>query len=291
MKLYPIIFTEGGAYIDYSEPDYALFTGVDSTLILYHVPSLLSHLLVDNTHNRNNTKYIKNKLPATIEDICAATISVYPVDGCYGAMKVSLAAGSRKHPGAGITIYGLASNYFKKPLTSDRKSSSSVAARETWAKIEKSSDWEKYEGGLDNYAQVGNKRVYMDISGTYPNRSAKPRFKKGTSAVGNFFKNLVSTPDTQPRTPDTSDDCPLPNKLGNISSTSKMADIVGTANAYEYVGPDKANPLIQNGKRILERIKNNSSFLNPEGRDIPTIIDMFAKGLFSSRYEGVNTRR
>jgi hypothetical protein len=290
MKLYPIIFAEGGSYIDYSEPDYALFTGVDTTLILYHVPSLLSHLLVDNTHNRNNTKYIKNKLPATIEDICAATISVYPVDGCYGAMKVSLAAGSRKHPGAGITIYGLASNYFKKPLTSDRKSSSSVAARETWAKIEKSSDWEKYEGGLDNYAQVGNKRVYMDILGTYPNRSAKPRFKKGTSAVGNFFKNLVSTPDTEPLTQDPIDDCALPNQSGNLKNPSKMADLLGTANAYSYVGYNTAAPLIRNSEKTIRNLKRNTE-LNPHQLDVSDLLINYGRDLFHNRYKGTGTSR
>lgn len=278
LKLYPILFEKSREYIYYTVPEYALFVKSENSLVLFHVPSLMN--------------YLKDERSAQVDDVCAATIRVADMgDKCLGAKQVSIVAGSSKYPGAGFTLYGLASDYYQAPLTSDRNHSSSVAARETWAKIEKSNEWAKVGGGLDNYASAGNKKVYMDITGTYPNRSAKPRFKKGTSAVGNFFKNLVSTPDTQPRTPDTSDDCPLPNKLGNISSTSKMADIVGTANAYEYVGPDKANPLIQNGKRILERIKNNSSFLNPEGRDIPTIIDMFAKGLFSSRYEGVNTRR
>ena len=278
LKLYPILFEKSREYIFYTAPEYALFVKTENSLVLFNVPSLM--------------KYLKDENSAQVDDVCAATIQVADMgDKCLGAKQVSIVAGSSKYPGAGFTLYGLASDYYQAPLTSDRNHSSSVAARETWAKIEKSNEWAKVGGGLDNYASAGNKKVYMDITGTYPNRSAKPRFKKGTSAVGNFFKNLVSTPDTQPRTLDTSDDCPLPNKLGNISSTSKMADIVGTANAYEYVGPDKASPLIQNGKRIIERIKNNSSFLNPEGRDIPTIIDMFAKGLFSSRYEGVNTRR
>lgn len=290
LKLYPILFEKSREYIFYTAPEYALFVKSENSLVLFHVPSLM--------------KYLKDENSAQFDDVCAATIQVADLsDKCLGAKQVSIVAGSSKYPGAGFTLYGLASDYYQAPLTSDRNHSSSVAARETWAKIETSPDWKIAGDGLDNYASAGDKKhsvlehwhsdigkVYMDITGTYPNRSAKPRFKKGTSAVGNFFKNLVSTPGTEPRTLDTSDDCPLPNKLGNISSRSKMADIVGTANAYEYVGPNKASPLIQRAQEIITEA-DSDLILNPKLLNIEDALYKMSVQLFTNRYHGSDTPR
>ena len=123
ITIYPILFEQDKKknYISYSPPDYGLFVRGEKALALFHVPSFL--------------QYLKDQNSVTFDDVCAATIQVSDMNNkCLGALQVSVIAGSKKHPGAGITMYGLASDYYGAPLTSDRSHSSSVASRETWAK-------------------------------------------------------------------------------------------------------------------------------------------------------------
>ena len=279
MKLYQMLYEQDKKknYTSYGPPDYGLSVWGNNSLILFHIPSFL--------------KYLKNEKSATYTDVCAATIKVSDTaKKCMNALQVSIVAGSKKYPGAGITVYGLASDYYGAPLTSDRSSSSSVAARETWAKIETSPDWKITGDGLDNYAQVGNKKVYVDISGTYPNRSVKPRLKKDTGGVGGFFKNLLFGPETEPRTPDPSDDCPLPSKDGAEYDMKKMAELTGATNAYRYVGPNKAAPLVQRAQEFITETERDL-ILNPKLLNIEETLYKMSVQLFTNRYHGSDTPR
>jgi hypothetical protein len=276
MKLYQVLYEEKKNYTSYSPPDYGLLAKDNNTLVLFHIPSFL--------------KYLKNEKSATYADVCAATIQVKNMaKKCMNALQVSVVAGSKKHPGAGITMYGLASDYYGAPLTSDRSHSTSIAGRETWAKIERSPDWKIAGDGLDNYADAGNKKVYMDISGTYPGLSAKPRLKKG-GGIGGFLKNLLISQKTEPRTPEKIDDCPLPNYGGEITNTRKMANLLGTANAYRYVGPNKAAPLVQRAQEVIAKADSDLA-INPNKVSAATSLDMLVGQLFGSRYEGSDTTR
>ena len=279
MKLYQMLYEQDKKknYTSYSPPDYGLSVWGHNTLILFHIPSFL--------------KYLKNEKSATYADVCAATIQVSDTaKKCMNALQVSVVAGSKTYPGAGITMYGLASDYYRAPLTSDREHSSSIAAIETWAKIEASPDWKIAGDGLDNYAEVGNKKVYVDISGTYPGRSVKPRLKKDTGGVGGFFKNLLFGQETEPRTPETSDDCPLPSKDGEESDMKKMAELTGTINAYRYVGPNKAAPLVQRAQEIITET-DRDLILNPKLLNIEETLYRMSVQLFSNRYHGSDTPR
>ena len=279
ITIYPILFEQDKKknYISYSPPDYGLLIRGKKSLALFHIPSFL--------------KYLKDQSSATFDDVCAAIIQVGDMDNkCLGALQVSVVAGSKKYPGAGITMYGLASDYYGAPLTSDRSHSTSIAGRETWAKIESSSDWKLAGDGLDNYADAGDKKFYMDISGTYPNRKAKPRLKKG-GGIGGFLKNLLISQETEPRTPEKIDDCPLPNKLGGTTSTSQMADLLGTANAYRYVGPNKAAPLVQRAQEIIAKADSDLATNPNKMVSAATSLDMLVGQLFGSRYEGSDTTR
>ena len=278
MKLYQMLYEQDKKknYTSYSPPDYGLSVWENNTLILFHIPSFL--------------KYLKNEKSATYADVCAATIQVSDTaKKCMNALQVSVVAGSKKYPGAGITIYGLASDYYGAPLTSDRSHSTSIAGRETWARIESSSDWKIAGDGLDNYADAGNKKFYMDISGTYPGRSAKPRLKKG-GGIGGFLKNLLISQETEPRTPEKIDDCPLPNYVGGTTDTRKMADLLGTANAYRYVGPNKAAPLVQRAQEIITET-DRDLILNPKLLNIEETLYRMSVQLFSNRYHGSDTPR
>lgn len=278
IAIYPILFEQDKKknYISYSPPDYGLLIRGEKALALFHIPSFL--------------KYLKDQSSATFDDVCAAIIQVGDMDNeCLGALQVSVVAGSKKHPGAGFTMYGLASDYYGAPLTSDRSHSTSIAGRETWAKIERSPDWKIAGDGLDNYADAGDNKFYMDISGTYPNRKAKPRLKKG-GGIGGFLKNLLISQKTEPRTPEKIDDCPLPNKLGGTTSTSQMANLLGTANAYRYVGSNKAAPLIQRAQEVIAKADSDLA-INPNKVNAATSLDMLVGQLFGSRYEGSDTTR
>jgi hypothetical protein len=279
MKLYPLLFEQEQLkkLTSYTAPNFALFV-IDDRLILTHTDSLLSFL-----------KNPPDQVP--IFKICAGMIECSERENdCLGAMQVSYAVGSPEWKGAGLTLYALASDYFGSPLTSDRNHSSSVAARETWAKIEKSPEWKKAGEGLDNYAQTSSGKLYVDVQGTYPNRTAEPRIKP----VKGLFKNIVGAfksgaEETQPKTPQEIDDCPLPTKGGNVSEPEKMADLVGTADAYRYTGTLKAAPLVKQAENILVQTANPA--MNPKKLDMEHILVNMSSVLFKTRYQGSGTTR
>ena len=279
MKLYPILFEQDLKKLtSYTAPDFGLFVYNQERLILFHTDSLLNYL-------KNPTE------PVPVDSICAGMIECSKGENdCLHAMRVDYVAASPKWKGAGITLYALASDYFGTPLTSDRNQSSSVAAKETWAKIENSSEWTKAGAGLDNYAQTSSGKMYMDIQGSYPNRTAEPRTKK----VKGFFKNVLSVikggaTETEPKTPETDDDCPLPTKGGYVSDPEHMADLVGTADAYRYTGSLKAEPLVMRAEEIIS--DSAKPEINPTKKDVEYLLVSMSTTLFKTRYKGSETTR
>lgn len=281
MKLYPLLFEQDQvmkSVTSYTAPDFALFVIDEERLILVHTNSLLSYF-------KNPTDQVP------IFKICAGMIECTErANDCLGSMQVSYAVGSPEWKGAGITLYALASDYFGAPLTSDRSHSSSKAARETWAKIEQSSEWKKAGDGLDNYADTSSGKLYVDIQGIYPNRTAEPRIKPVKGLVKNIVRALKGgAEETQPKTPQEIDDCPLPTKRGIISDPEKMADLVGTADAYRYKGTLKAAPLVKQAEKLF--VKTIDPTLNPKKLDVLQIIKNMATVLFKIRYQGSETTR
>lgn len=284
MKLYPILFeattppSDKKTLTSYTAPNFALFVyeGSETRLVLVHVKSLMEYLINPN-------------VDVPFEDICASMIECSEREkDCLGVMQVSLAVGSSRWKGAGINIYGIASNYFGSPLTSDRDHSSSVASRETWAKIEKSSEWTKVGEGLDNFARTSKGKLYVDIQGTYPQRLAEPRIKQDKKLAVISFKD--TTPEkTFPKTSGTIDDCPLPSKAGSISDPEKMADLVGTADAYRYNGPLTAEPLVKQAEKLLQVTRNTK--INPKDIYVKDLVYTMSTELFRLRYKGPDTTR
>lgn len=286
MKLYSFLFEQEEVkptkkFTSYTAPDFALFVDDEKSLILIHTDSLLNYL-----------KTPSDQVP--VYDICAGMIECDERgNDCLGSLQVSFAVASPKWKGAGTTLYALASDYFGAPLTSDRRHSSSTAAKEMWAKIEQNPEWKKAGEGLDNYAQVSSGKMYMDIQGTYPNRTAEPRTKQ----VKGFFKNVVGAmksiagdaSETEPRTRETIDDCPLPAKKGDVTNPERMAELVGTANAYRYVGPLKAEPLVAQGEKLLRQTADPRT--NPKYLEVDQLIVDMAEKLFNTRYQGSETTR
>lgn len=262
VNLYPILFEAEKQYTSYTPPNFALFQPDSESLSLVHVPAL----------NRRLKEGLTS--PEGPREVIAAMLSVKDSgDKCLTALQVEYVASSQFFPGAGITIYALASKHFGAPLTSDRKHSSSVAARETWAKIENSGEWNLAGTGLDNYAMTNNKKTYIDIKGTYPNR--KVSWDKDNPE--------------KPRTPEEIDDCPLPSKMGDAKDIMTMADLIGAANAYKYTGPLQPEPLIKHGQEVLRNLKNPAN--NKEKEDPLTIIVSLSEQLFDYRYKGPETIR
>jgi len=281
MKLYSLLFDQEQQLknlISYTAPEFALFLHNENRLILVHTNSLLSYF-------KNPTDEVN------VYNICAGMIQCSEsANTCLGAMQVSLVVGSPEWKGAGLTLYALASDYFGAPLTSDRSHSSSKAARETWAKIEQSSEWKKAGEGLDNYANTSTGKMYMDIQGTYPNRTSEPRIKPVKGLIRNVVSAIKSDAgETIPKTPQEIDDCPLPTKGGHISEPEKMADLVGTADAYKYNGPLKAAPLISQGEKIL--VQSVDPKINPKNYNFKQIIVNMSIALFNARYKGSDTAR
>ena len=273
MKLFPLLFEkEIKSFTSYTAPEFALFVDKNA-LILVHTNSLLSYLKKPN-----------DQFP--IFKIVAGYIACSESEkDCLGALQVSIAVGSPEWKGAGISLYALASDYYEAPLTSDRSHSSSVAARETWAKIEQSPEWVKVGEGLDNYAQTPSGKLYVDVQGIYPNRTAKPRIK----AVKGLVKNVVGAEETQPKTPQEIDDCPLPTKRGYVSDPEKMADLVGTADAYRYTGALKSAPLVKQAENIL--IQTADPAMNRKNINLEFVLVNMSKILFNTRYQGTETPR
>lgn len=279
MKLFPLLFEkEIKSFTSYTAPEFALFVDKNA-LILVHTNSLLSYLKKPN-----------DQFP--IFKIVAGYIACSESEkDCLGALQVSIAVGSPEWKGAGISLYALASDYYEAPLTSDRSHSSSVAARETWAKIEQSPEWVKVGEGLDNYAETPSGKFYMDVQGTYPNRKAKPRKKIVKGLIKNIIRTFkgVETKETYPKTQQEIDDCPLPTKGGNVSEPEKMAELVGTADAYRYKGPLKATPLRKQAEKISSQA--NDPISNPYSLNVISVINNIADKLWGARYKGSDTAR
>jgi len=279
MKLYKILFEQNSKnFTSFTPPFFALYVDESiTTLTLIHVPSLKNIL---------KTKKVDEK------DLLLAVAGMISLaeseNSCLGAMQVGLVAGSPTWSGAGLTMYALASDHYGVPLTSDRKHSSSVAARETWAKIEKNPDWKKVGDGLDNYAKLDNQKIYMDIEGSYPERTVKPRMGKiEKSDIPNLQVKDLSKPTS--RTPEEIDDCPLPTKGGEIKDPEKMSNLLGTADAYKYTGPLKAQPLIDNFENFRDSVSSKEE--NPMGINIDKLMTTLATKLFQYRYKGSETTR
>ena len=219
---------------------------------LVHVPNFLGAIKAG----------ISPTEPPMLYNVCAGTIVVGKSENneCLGAYQVNIVAGSPKFPGAGSAMYAFASEFYGAPLTSDRKISSSPAAKRAWTKIETSGDWTKVGQGLDNYG--GYPRKYVRFSPDH--------------------KVLKIT--TEPATPDEHDDCPLPTKGDDDLSVKKMASLLGTPDAYTYKGSLQAKPLVTRGKEILLVLNHKQTKMNPHNLPINQIVDDLGKNLFHERY-------
>jgi len=177
---------------------------------------------------------------------------------CGGAVEVSYMVRSPQFPGAGAAMYALISDYYQKPITSDRQSSTSNSAKKAWAKIESSSDWTKVE--LDNYGDHSGHNIYFDIKGTWPNR-------------------LVS-PTAEPMTPDDEqDDCVLPDSIPSFINKK-----LGSANAWIYNGPLNSEEMLSHGQEVLTAIADESGITKAE---LEREIKNKSNKLFTKYYKGV----
>lgn len=256
MKLYKILFEQKGGNISYAPPDFALYTkqdGDETILGLLHIPSLEEFLKSGKPNTTNNDIY----------QFCAGMVVCREsTDGCLGAMQISVIASSPIWKGAGTSMYALASSYFGSPIISDRSHSDSIASKKAWAKIEASPEWKMAGIGLDNFAPTSPNKTYMDIQGTFPNRTA-------TILDG-------------PKTPEEIDDCPLPTKGGELSHPQAMQSVLGTANAYRYNGPLSAQPLVSNFQKVLPQLQE---LAGPNNIDINSLLTDSFVTLFKVRYK------
>jgi len=283
LKLYPILFenkvlsatkpedsfaalkASSKQTTSFAPPNFALIDSGDNVLVLYNVPEMINllRLGVDTV---------------AVQKVIAGYIRLEESgNNCLGALQVSLVAGSPDYPGAGITMYKLASNHFGAPLTSDRSHSTSIAGRETWAKIETSGEWKKAGTGLDNYAETPKGKKWYRFSGHYPDRMG-------------FFATVDGSDETKPKTPQTVDDCELPNKEGDIDDPNAMAELVGTSDAWKYSGPLKAAALISNHSQFSAWV-NEDPTRNPKKLKLTPILQALGMLLFRSRYKGTKTLR
>lgn len=277
MKLKSILYEEGNpltmvskgpaqqpgssSVISYTAPNFALFVNEDGNtpdLTLVNVPALLRYLTLGNAHD-----------PLPLYDIIAGYISLRDSGNeCLTAMQVELVASSPKYPGAGMTMYALASDHFSTPITSDRHMSTSKQGKQTWAKIESdTANWQRGGAPLDNYGQIIDdgaddwSDVNPEDNNSSQTSSATSDTKKALSAPDRHYVDIVGTYPHRsiglrqgPRTPSTVDDCPIPNKYGNVKDVSVMSDNLGTAEVWTYKGPIKAAPLIQAADRLTKVI-------------------------------------
>ena len=230
MRLYSIIFEETEKktkkFTSYSAPDFALFDVGDAAgfgddlLVLMHVPSMTKAL----TEESGNYK----------ELACAAMIETRESDdnSCLFARQVGRVASNPQWKGSGSAIYALASKYYDTALTSDRKGSTVDVAKRKWAQIDGDPQWKKIGGGLDNYAQTAQEKVYYKFTGTYPDIEAEKL--------------------PGPQTEIEIDDCQLPTRFGLAKKPEQMVKMLGTANAYKYSGPLDPTSLVAEGNRIKQ---------------------------------------
>lgn len=251
MKLFDILFEE---YNTYAPPNFCLIELRQGILVLIHVSTFLKEI----TKNPRTKSF----------DYIAGYINLKPPNpkSCSQVYEVGMIVGNPTFRGAGYTMYCLASDYYKIPLTSDRTSSTSKAAKDIWKKIEGSSEWVEAIK-LDNYGITNN------IFG-------KP--KKTYVKFNNGKYNLSSMPNT----PEPEDDCLLPSFDGGLNNIDKMLDVLGTPNAYKYSGQLKAEPMINYTNEVFNSI--NKIF---DKEQLKTKISIASAQLWQQRYKGPNTQR
>ena len=232
----------------YTPPEFALVEYQPNNLALINVPIFIGH-----------SKFNFSETLGELKDFIASFVEVTPSnDKCLGAYQISIIAGNQDFRGAGKLIYGLASDYYKVPITSDRNHSSSLADKKTWKSIDDSGGEYKNIGELDNYT--------------------KDNYVKYTKATDNF------TDLSGPQTPnDPTDDCPLPSGGGSEGYNPKK--ITGTPYAFTYNGSIKSGPLVANWNKVAASLRN--SF---DESELKSIIDKGATELWDERYtSGANT--
>jgi hypothetical protein len=189
----------------------------------------------------------------------AGKLGLFPENGnCSGAFDIEHVAANPKFPGAGYVCYAATSSLLKKPITSDRKNSSSEAAKKSWARIEQSPEWKKVP--LDSFTGshpsggANNLNSWVKISGNWPNRKVQMTDK--------------------PRTKTENDDCKVPG-----FGTKGVNYYLGTADAWLYIGSSiDAVSLKSNGEEALRRIFNGKE---QEGK---MTMAQHAKKLFDAVY-------
>ena len=232
---------------NYTAPTFALFEWVDGSeqgFALFHVDMF-----------RN---WVESRQSFPFEKwLCAyaATYNQHRGD-CSNAVEVNYMVRSPEFPGAGSVMYGLISDYFNAPITSDRHGSSSNSAKKAWASIESSSEWTKVD--LDNYTDPNSE--WYRFNGSWPNRSI--------------------TSSNKPATQDESDDCELP-----IAGTEEgLNKKLGSADAWMYKGSLDSSSLIDRANEALKDIANE---LGKSEISLHDYIKTLSNRLFTKYYKGI----
>ena len=248
---------------NYSTPEYAMVTwseAGETGFVLFHV--------------RNFKKALELQTTNAYESyLCAyAGTTEEHYDDCSGAVEISYMVRSPQYPGAGGAMYALVSDYFGKPITSDRQSSTSDSAKKAWARIETDPNWSKNE--LDNWIEDANYdtneifRKWFKFDGTWPNRVVKSTDEEGNPE------------EAGPRTPnDESDDCKLPDKVADNRSANKY---IGTGNAWSYNGPLNAHDLIDQASVEFTKLAKVA-----DERTLMRTLKSNANSMFLKYYKGV----
>lgn len=244
MRLYKLLFESGQT--NYGDPNnFALFTRNDVNFVLVNIEKF-------------KEKALKN--PRLTEDDYIASMAKTELgyqhnDDCMGAVEINYIASSGKYPGAGSALYAIVSNYFRKPIVSDRKGLSSDFDKKAWSKIESNGDWVRIP--LDNYYDSYDEKQYWDIT------SHEVKRRSG------------------PRTIPTNDDCNLPDS--SLGTEKGIKQMLGSADAHLYVGSK------YNARRLIVAGENLLAELAKEGFIIDNINKIYddAEQLFIDRFFGV----
>lgn len=260
IRLSTLLF-EAGGLTNYAPPEFCLLKVASfKGLVLVHTNTLLSLI-------KPQKKITQTKLLDVLEHkeqdwLCAMAISYETRRAsCSGAMEINNVAANPKFPGAGSTIYACMSKCFRKPIISDRNSSTSDSAKKAWSRIENSPEWKKVpmDGYMDDPWEGG--KTYFDSEGSWPNR--------------------IITPRTGPKTPPTKDDCPAPQEADG--DWQELDAIMGTADAWLYIGKINTTGLLRQGQQLLEAVTAASGITLSSYH-----ITELARTFFSSRYKGVS---
>lgn len=248
MRLYTLLFESGQT--NYGDPNnFALFTRNDVNFVLVNIEKFKEKAL-------ENPKLTQDDY---IASMAKTELGYQHSDDCMGAVEINYIASSEKYPGAGSALYAIVSNYFHKPIVSDRKGSSSDFDKKAWSKIEANSDWVRIP--LDNYYNTHDEKQYWDIRGVGASREVKQL--------------------PGPRTIPTNDDCNLPNS--SLGTEKGIKQMLGSADAHLYVGSKyNARRLIVAGETLLAELAEKGFIID----NINQIYDD-AEQLFVDRFFGV----